>query len=109
MERKGKSDGKLPIIMCLFTVEEILWMCTRDDVGRDGKRRYKVNFQFAVMAKTRRILIYVIVHTALYVKRLVFLLNSYRSRKGFFVQRCYDSLVNHGVTQAGMLDFIYDV
>ena len=40
--------------MCLFTVEEILWMCTRDDVGRGGKRRYKVNFQFAVMAQTRR-------------------------------------------------------
>ena len=40
--------------MCLFTVEEILWMCTKDDVGRDGMRRYKVNFQFAVMAQTRR-------------------------------------------------------
>ena len=40
--------------MCLSTVEEILWMCTREDVGRDGMRRYKVNFQFAVMAQTRR-------------------------------------------------------
>ena len=103
-KERGKSDGKLPIIMCLFTVEEILWMCTRDDVGRDEKRRYKVNFQFAVMAQTRRDLNLCNRPHRTVREEVGVLAKLARLEKGVFVQRCYDSFVNHGVTQAGMRD-----